>query len=620
MEHRPQSSAFMKPIPLLLLLFLAVEVTLAADERRYIEDEAIYFVMPDRFYNADPSNDTGGIDGGPLQHGFDPTHKGFYHGGDLKGVKEKLDYIQGLGVTAIWLTPVFVNKPVQGPPDDLSAGYHGYWITNFTDIDPHLGTREEFGALVEAAHARGMKVIMDIITNHTADVIHYEECHKYNEEARVYWSTCGYHSIADYPYTTIGGPDGEAINEGFLGDGTEHQTHENFERLTNMNYALTPFVPDHDRDLKVPAWLNDIRYYHNRGNSEWHGESSLYGDFSGLDDLLTEHPRVVEGMIEIYKQWISDFRVDGFRVDTTKHVNDEFWLQFNPAILGHAAELGIDDFYLFGEAYELDPAKLARFTTEVAYPAVLDFPFRDAVQQVMAREGSPRKLAELFAHDHLYAGDPRGALILPTFTGNHDDGRIGRELLEHFGADADDDMLLARSIMAHALMIFGRGVPVIYYGDEQGFTGHGGDQDARQDMFPSQVASYNDNRLIGTDATHAGDNFDTHHPIYQAIAEMTAVYHAEPGLRRGEQTVVLADDDPGLFAFTRSYRGDEYLVVLNSADLDREASMDGAEPERRWRQLIGSAPEMLEIDAHGVLQLSLPPLSWSVHKAESPES
>ncbi|MFU8832253.1 MAG: alpha-amylase family glycosyl hydrolase [Wenzhouxiangella sp.] len=603
---------------LVFILASGLPMLLVADERR-IEDEVIYFVMPDRFYNADPANDTGGIDGGSLQHGFDPTHKGFYHGGDLKGLTKRLDYIQALGATAIWLTPVFRNKPVQGPPGDLSAGYHGYWITDFTDIDPHLGTKADFRALVTAAHARGMKVIMDIITNHTADVIQYKECAEYSPEVDVYWSTCNYRSIADYPYTTRGRPDGEPINEGFLGDAADHQTAENFARLTDMDYAWTPFIPEAESDIKAPAWLNDIRYYHNRGNSEWHGESSLYGDFAGLDDLYTENPRVVEGMIEIYKYWISEFRVDGFRVDTTKHVNDEFWLQFNPAILTHAEAEGINDFYLFGEAYELDPTVLARYTTEVAYPSVLDFPFRDAAQQVIAHGAPTRKLEQLFAHDHLYQGDERGALILPTFVGNHDDGRLGRELLKGYGLEADDWMLTQRQILGHALMIFARGVPVIYYGDEQGFTGDGGDKDARQNMFPSQVASYNDNRLIGTSATHADNNFDEKHPVYQAIAEMNAVYHAEPGLRRGAQRVVLAEAQAGLFAFTRSYANADYLVVLNTADDDRSAKVTVRDSSAHWQRLIGSGPERLEaVDQY--LELSLPSLSWSVFKAHAPST
>ena len=103
---------------------------------RLPEDEVIYFVLPDRFANGDPSNDRGGLSGGPSQTGFDPTRGGYYHGGDLRGLIDGLDYIQGLGATAIWLAPIFKNKPVQGSGASESAGYHGYWVTDFTAVTP----------------------------------------------------------------------------------------------------------------------------------------------------------------------------------------------------------------------------------------------------------------------------------------------------------------------------------------------------------------------------------------------------------------------------------------------------------------------------------------------------
>ena len=147
----------------------------AAMRDRPAEDEVIYFLLPDRFANGDPSNDSGGLSGDRLATGYDATDPGFYHGGDLRGLIDQLDYIQSLGTTAIWLTPSFANKPVQGTPGTESAGYHGYWITDFTQIDPHLGTNEEMKELIDAAHDKGMKVFFDIITNHTADVIDYRE-------------------------------------------------------------------------------------------------------------------------------------------------------------------------------------------------------------------------------------------------------------------------------------------------------------------------------------------------------------------------------------------------------------------------------------------------------------
>ena len=139
-----------------------------------VTDQDFYFVMGDRFANGDPANDQGGLTGDRLVTGFDPTAKGFYNGGDLDGLRSKLDYVQGLGTDAIWLTPIFKNKAVQ-LEDGPSAGYHGYWITDFTQVDPHLGTNQDLAELVDAAHDRGMKVFFDIITNHTADVIGYGE-------------------------------------------------------------------------------------------------------------------------------------------------------------------------------------------------------------------------------------------------------------------------------------------------------------------------------------------------------------------------------------------------------------------------------------------------------------
>ena len=122
---------------------------------RLPQDEVIYFLLPDRFENGDPANDRGGLSGDRLHTGFDPSDAGFYHGGDLKGLRSRLDYIQGLGATAIWVGPIFKNKPVQGGKGQESAGYHGYWITDFTRVDPHFGTNADFKALVDAAHARG---------------------------------------------------------------------------------------------------------------------------------------------------------------------------------------------------------------------------------------------------------------------------------------------------------------------------------------------------------------------------------------------------------------------------------------------------------------------------------
>ena len=565
------------------------------------EEEVVYFVLPDRFENADPSNDRGGLRGDRLDHGFDPTHKGFYHGGDLKGLTERLDYIAGLGATAIWLGPIYKNKPVQGPPGQESSGYHGYWITDFTDVDPHFGSRADLKRFVDAAHARGMKVYLDIITNHTADVIRYRECPK---------NDCGYRSIADYPFARRGGPDGAKINQGFEGIARPAQRSDNFEALKRPDYAYTPYVPPAaEAKVKVPAWLNDPVYYHNRGNSEWRGESTTTGDFSGLDDLFTEHPRVVEGFIEIFGRWIDDFGMDGFRIDTARHVNPEFWQAFIPAMLERAKAKGIPNFHIFGEVFDPDPGMLARFTKVDRYPALLDFAFQSAVSDVVARGAPTDRLARLFQMDALYEGGEAAAKRLPTFLGNHDMGRFAL-FIRQGHPQASEEEVLKRVLLGHAMMFFARGVPVIYYGDEQGFAGDGGDQDAREDMFPSKVAIYNDNKLVGSTATTAQANFDTASPLYRALARMAALRKADPALSRGDQVVRASDDAPGLFAISRRAPsgGGETLAVFNTGTTPITAQIEVDSGSADWASVHGRcAPRA---SAPGSYRVEVAPLDY----------
>jgi glycosidase len=555
----------------------------AGDYRqRLAQDEIIYFLLPDRFENGDTSNDRGGLTGGRLDTGFDPTAKGFYHGGDLKGLISRLDYIQRLGATAVWLGPVYKNKPVQGAPGHESAGYHGYWITDFTHVDPHFGTDADMHALAQAVHARGMKLYLDIVVNHTADVIAYRECPA---------GACPYRSRADYPYTRRGGVTGAAINPGFLGDAAPFQTEENFAKLTRSDYAYTPFVPAGQEHVKVPEWLNDPIYYHNRGNSTFRGESSTMGDFFGLDDLMTENPRVLRGFIEIFGDWIDNYDIDGFRIDTAQHVNPEFWQRFVPAMRARAAARGISNFHIFGEVYtsEFDPAKLARHTRVDGLPAVLDFGFALGVRETVAGSIGTERLAELFADDALYEGGAAGAQQLPTFISNHDAGRFGyfvRKAWPH----ATDGEVLRRVTLGYAMLMTLRGVPVIYYGDEQGFAGTGGDQDAREDMFASETATYNAEQLVGTLATTAQSSFDTARPLYKTIAELAALRRANAALREGEQVVRASARTPGIFAVSRldANSNTEALVVFNTSTQAIDAQVEVDPRSQRFRALHGS--------------------------------
>jgi glycosidase len=569
---------------------------IAAVRARAPTDELVYFVLPDRFENGDQANDKGGLKGDRLQTGYDPSAKGFYHGGDLAGLTKRLDYIAGLGATAIWFAPIFKNKPVQGPKGDESAGYHGYWVTDFTAVDPHFGTNAEFKAFVEAAHARGMKVYMDIITNHTADVIRYAD-----GEAAGY----KYRSLADYPYSRAGGVDGKPINPGFLGDHVASA--ENWAKLTDPRFAYTPVVPKGEEKAKSPAWLNDAIYYHNRGNSDWVGESALYGDFAGLDDLATENPKVVEGFIDIYGRWIDDFGIDGFRIDTAKHVNPEFWQAFVPAMQARAKAKGIPHFHIFGEVYidAVDPGALAWHSHAAGLPAVLDFAFARATIDAVSGAKGTADFARLFDGDLLYKGGAAAAQQLPTFLGNHDMGRFAM-FVKQANPDASEAELLQRVMLGHAMLLTLRGVPVIYYGDEQGFVSDGGDQLAREDMFASQVAAYNDNDLIGSGATTATANFDMDHPLYRQIAALAAIRRQVPALSRGRTLVRAFSEKPGLLAVSRfdPDTGREVVLAFNTSATPLAAAIAIDMKSTGFTTLHGDCPAAPA--APGSLHLSLP--------------
>jgi glycosidase len=564
---------------------------------RLQEDEVIYFLLPDRFENGDATNDKGGLEGDRLKTGFDPSHKGFYHGGDLKGLTGRLDYIQSLGATAIWLAPIFKNKPVQGAPGQETAGYHGYWVTDFTTVDPHLGTEKDFKTFVDAAHARGMKVYMDIITNHTADVIAYKECPV---------TSCIYRSRANFPYSREVNS-GAAINSGFLGDNI--QTSENFARLTNPNFAYTPFVSNEQKNIKKPDWLNDVTLYHNRGDSTFRNESSLMGDFVGLDDIMTENPSVIQGFIDVYTAWIDKYGIDGFRIDTAKHVNEEFWPIFSAAIQAHAKAKGIPNFHIFGEVAsgDIDIVTQAYYTRNAKLPSVLDFTFRRGAIDVSSGIAGTDKWADIFLGDALYEGGAPAALRMPTFLGNHDFGRFAGEL-RRILPKANDDEVLQRVKLGHLMLMTLRGVPVIYSGDEQGFSGDGGDQDAREDMFASKVISYNDNKLLGTSRTNATSSFEQGHPIYNFIKMLSFLRKGNPALRYGKQILRNYDAKPGLFAFSRvdNASGQDVLVILNTSAARIVANVEIDATTVDFTDLYGKCPASIGIS--GSVSVSIPPL------------
>ena len=584
--------------------------------RHAFEDEVLYFAIPDRFNDGDVRNNCGdhagvctptGTQEEVLTHGYLPSQKGYYHGGDLKGLRQKLPYLEDLGISAIWVGPIFANQTVQTDTTDVfghSAGYHGYWIVDFLRVDPHLGTNAEFKQLVDEAHARGIKVFMDVVTNHTADVIQLE-------------GNAGYRNKRDFPYTDVNGEPFDDADFAYHG-----QDGYTFPEVDLTSFPYTPTVPP--SPIKNPAWLNDPLLYHNRGNTSFSGENSLYGDFFGLDDLWTERREVVDGMVDIFSSWIEEFGVDGFRIDTTKHVNLGFWQVFGPAMQAAASDAGNEDFFAFGEVFDqaFGSPFMSHFSTKGKLQSTIDFGFQLAARDFASQSDPTDQLRAFFESDDWYTDADSNAYAQPTFLGNHDMGRIGHFLQRVDQVGASDAELLARSQLAHALMFFARGQPVIYYGDEQGFTGDGGDKLARQDMFANAVPEYEDDDLIGTDESTSDDNFDATHPLYKAIRQDANLYHGHRALRSGAQIHRFSSNGPGIYAFSRVDRDErvEYVVALNNSESVATAPVATYSPPGvRYRLLSKSdAPIKLTTGAGGTLNLSVPPLGFVIYQASQP--
>jgi alpha-amylase len=470
--------------------------------------QSVYFVMTDRFADGDPTNNL---------DGYDPTDIGYWHGGDFKGLTAKLGYIKNLGVSAIWVTPPIKQQSIQGN----SAAYHGYWGLDFMTVDPHLGSEADFKNLVASAHAMGLKIIIDVVANHTADVISYKN--------------------------------GQA------------------------------YIPAGKESAKNPAFLNTLSNYHNDGDSTFVGESALTGDFYGLDDLATEKPEVVKGFIDIWSHWIKDFDIDGMRIDTFKHVNAEFWKQVIPAIQRVAASSGKKSFPIFGEVADADAQTLSSYVNSGQTPSVLDFGFNEQVTRYAASYGTADRLASLFNADDLYTTANTSAYGLATFLGNHDMGRIGSVILRNA---PDNQGALKRDLLAQSMLLLLRGGPILYYGDELGMTGGGGDKLARQDMFPTKVESWKYEQRIGSEPIGDKSGFDVTNPIATHISELQKVIALNPALRAGTQQTLYAQGQ--LFIASRYQDKAEYIVAFNTNDAERSALVAPITKKSAWSVLSGT--------------------------------
>ena len=555
--------------------------------------QRIYFVMTDRYANGDPANDRGGRTGGPEITGYDPTSTAYFHGGDFKGLtgtctdpRTGLARLKDLGFTAVWITPPFGQNTVQG----TSAAYHGYWIDDFTNVDPHLGTDADFASFVECAHGLGLKVFVDVVVNHTGDTIQL--------------SSPAYSS---HPYRDC---------QGKQFDPSRFTATETFPCLAA---ATMPNPPTVVLKIKHPAWLNDPLNYHDRGDLTFTGpcdEQCLeQGDFFGLDDLFTEKPNVMRGLAQIYGSWIRRYKLDGFRVDTARHVNPEFFGLWVPRILAAARQAGVKDFQIFGEVSAPDALQLSTFVRDRGLPNVLDFPLQENAVRFAAGAVDASQLAKRLTDDD-YFRLPNGVDPAPsTFLGNHDMGRAAFQVASA-GVGTGID-LLARVYFAYNLLYLLRGAPVVYYGDEVGMLGAGGDQAAREDMFPTKVAEWQTEQRVGWLPIGKGSSFDVReHPLETHLRDLAALRSRVPALATGWTIVRRATGSLLVVSRIDPASRRETVVAFNSGGGPLSTRIRTATPSSAWTRELGNSPT--RSDARGDLTVRVDALAAVVMTADAP--
>ena len=382
----------------------------------YTPDDVIYFLMPDRFADGDQSNN----DPAKSKGLYDRTKGRYYHGGDFQGVIDKLPYLKSLGVTAIWMTPVYDNndkldfkevyadeKGVKQP----STGYHGYGATDMYAVDEHLGDAKKLRELVDKAHSMGIKMIQDQVANHTGP----------------------YHVWANDPPTPT------------WWNGTlEKHPNNNWQKWTTMN----PYATRQTQARNTDGWFIDI-----------------------LPDFNQDDPEVARYLTQNSLWWLETYGFDTIRMDTLPHVPREFWGKWGAAIHREYPKVNI-----LGELYDGDPALLAYFQAgrrgfdgiDTNIDTLYDYSLFYTLRSAFAQGNSIRDVQKMFAHDWLYPNPS----VLTTFIGLHDMERFMNEK----GATVEGLKL------AQTLIMTSRGTPLLFYGDELAMRG-AGDPDNRKD-FP----------------------------------------------------------------------------------------------------------------------------------------
>lgn len=519
-------------------------------------DQVIYFVMTDRFADGNPRNNDQG------RGEFNPAKGTHYQGGDLQGLAGQLGYIQGLGATGVWITPPVANQWLDSSAH--SAGYHGYWAEDFSKVDAHLGTLADYQALSRQLHRRGMLLVQDIVVNHTGDYFWYRpEAWRPSDPAQGY-------------APNLGTPPTDAPRQ--------------------WPFSLNDPRRATDRQAGIYHWTPNVADYGQR-------EQVLNWQMSGLDDLNTDNAVVRRALRQSYGHWIRAVGVDAYRVDTAFYVPENFFEDFlhardpkAPGIARVARQTGRKDFLSFGEGFAVDaPGEDVQSRRIEAYAApgrmssMLNFPLYGALGEVFGRG---RPTADLAGRIETMLRVHRAPHRMPTFVDNHD--------VDRFLTSGDEAGLR----QALAAMFTLPGIPVVYYGTEQGFT------EQRASMFAAGWGS------------GGRDRFDTQAPLYRFIRAL-ADLRASHGhlLSRGTPTVLQADaEGPGVIAWRTDHAGRAAVVVFNTGHEDARVALPtglaaGTRLQGLW-SATGPAPAAQATDAQGRLALAVPARGALVWLAE----
>jgi glycosidase len=546
-----------------------------------LASDRIYFVMTDRYANGDPANDLGGKKGTVTITGYDPSSPAWWHGGDLKGLTggctdptHGLQRIKNLGFNAIWITPVLVNQISQGD----SGGYHGYWGVDFTKVDPHLGTDQDFADFTSCAHKLGMKVILDVVVNHTGDII----------QGGPTYTTAPYRDCHGKPFNAAR----------YVGKKT-------FPCMSARYMPQVPYVLPGLAKVKKPSWLNDVTNYHDRGNIDFSSCSAAcyeQGDLFGLDDLFTEKPAVVNGLVQIYASWITKYKLDGFRVDTARHVNAGFWRLWDPKMIAAAKSVGVKDFQIFGEVFIADTIEQSQYVRDRGLPSLLDFPFQDAATGYASGGSSALAMLHRLQDDDYYRTPDGIDPTPPTFLGNHDMGRAAFEISQQ-GSGLTGTPLLAHLELGYDLLYLLRGAPVVYYGDEVGMKGTGGDKAARQDMFPTQVTDWQTEPRVGSPPIGAGSSFDvTNNPIEDELKLLSRLRDENPALSTGWTVVRYAKGGVLVVSRIDPATKKEYIAAFNNGPTEQKVTVQTS-TAGNWTTLMPAGIPHSTASSSGKLQV-----------------